>query len=189
MRVSTTKSKNAESFYITKSYINANGKSTSKIIRKLGALKELSEMLGTNRDGVMKWAKEQAKIETEKYKKRAFIVTQSIKKLPAQERGRALDKTGFRRMSDGKPVDITKLSEEDKDDLFYKEEPYTTKKLYQRLLITYSPKYDAYQKSIREKQIERAQKMVANGKSKKERCNPNDPARFVAKRYLLKYNQ
>lgn len=120
MRVSTTKSKNAESFYITKSYINANGKSTSKIIRKLGALKELSEMLGTNRDGVMKWAKEQAKIETEKYKKRAFIVTQSIKKLPAQERGRALDKTGFRRMSDGKPVDITKLSEEDKDDFFIK---------------------------------------------------------------------
>lgn len=38
MRVSTTKSKNAESFYITKSYINDKGKSTSKIIRKLGTL-------------------------------------------------------------------------------------------------------------------------------------------------------
>lgn len=36
MRVSTSKSKNEESFYITKSYINDKGKSTSKIIRKLG---------------------------------------------------------------------------------------------------------------------------------------------------------
>jgi transposase len=404
MRVSTTKSKNAESFYITKSYINANGKSTSKIIRKLGTLSELSEMLGTDRDGVMAWAKEQAKIETEKYKSqtvlvpfqadrpmdynkqkffeggylflqsvyyelkldsicrkirskhkfaydinailsdliytrvlapnskrssfqsaqkfleppsyelhdiyralsvlseecdfiqsevyknshflgkrndgvlyydctnyyfeieqedgdkkygkskehrpnpiiqmglfadgdgiplafslfpgnqneqkslkpleqkvledfgcssfiycsdaglasennrilnhtdnRAFIVTQSIKKLPAEERARALDKNGFRRLSDHKFVDITQLSEEDEDSLFYKEEPYTTDKLYQRLIITYSPKYAAYQKSIREKQLDRAAGMIASGKAKKERRNPNDPARFIGK--------
>lgn len=408
MRVSTTKSKNAESFYITKSYTNANGKSTSKIIRKLGTLKELSEMLGTDRDGVMAWAKEQARLETENYKKdkasktvlipfhadrqlgyhkkvrfkggylflqsiyyelkldsvcrkirskykfeydlnailsdlvytrvlepaskyssfqtakkfleppsyqlhdiyralsvlaaesdliqsevyknsnfigkrndgilyydctnyyfeieqedgdkkygkskehrpnpiiqmglftdgdgiplafslfpgsqneqtslkplekkvledfgckkfiycsdaglacennrvfnhmgnRAFIVTQSIKKLPAEERERALDKTGFRRVSDGRPVDITNLSEKDENALFYKEEPYTTKKLYQRLIITYSPKYAAYQKAIRQGQIERAKKMVESGKRKTERRNPNDPARFVGK--------
>ena len=57
MKVVTTKSKNAESFYIAKSYINNDGKSTSKIIRKLGTLRELSEMLGTDRDGVMAWAK------------------------------------------------------------------------------------------------------------------------------------
>lgn len=68
MRISTTKSKYSESFYITKSYINNHGKSTSKIIRKLGTLNELSERLGTDRDGVMAWAKEQAKLETEKYK-------------------------------------------------------------------------------------------------------------------------
>ena len=68
MRVSTTKSKNAESFYITKSYIDDQGKSTSKIIRKLGTLAELSEKLGTDRDGVMAWAKEQARLETAKYK-------------------------------------------------------------------------------------------------------------------------
>lgn len=68
MRVSTSKSKNAESFYITKSYINNKGKSTSKIIRKLGTLEELSVKLGTDRDGVMEWAKEQADIETLRYK-------------------------------------------------------------------------------------------------------------------------
>jgi len=408
MRVSTTKSKNAESFYITKSYVNSDGRSTSKIIRKLGTLAELSQMLHTDRDGVMAWAKEQAKMETLKYKsdkesklvlipfhadrmldyhrqklfkggylflqsvyyeirldatcrkirnkykfeydinailsdliytrvlepaskrssfqsakkfleppsyklhdvyraltvlatecdliqaevyknshfggkrrdgilyydctnyyfemeqedgdksydkskehrpnpiiqmglftdgdgiplafslfpgkqneqtslkplekkvledfgcsqfiycsdaglasesnrefnhmgRRAFIVTQSIKKLPAEERARALDKTGFRRLSDDKPVDITQLSEEDKNSIFYKEEPYTTKKPDQRMIITYSPKYDAYQKAIREKQLGRAVKMAADGKCKKVRRNPNDPARFVGK--------
>ena len=69
MKVTTTKSKNSESFYITMSYVNNEGKSTSKTIRKLGTLKELSEQLATDRNGVMAWAKEQARIETEKYKK------------------------------------------------------------------------------------------------------------------------
>ena len=68
MRVTTSKSKNAESFYITRGYINDKGVSTSVVIRKLGTLKELSEKLGTDRDGVMAWAKEQARIETEKFK-------------------------------------------------------------------------------------------------------------------------
>ena len=41
MRVTTSKSKNAESFYISKGYINDKGVSTSVIVRKLGTLKEL----------------------------------------------------------------------------------------------------------------------------------------------------
>ena len=48
MRVTTSKSKNSESFYITKSYTNAQGKSTSTTIKKLGTLAELSERLGTD---------------------------------------------------------------------------------------------------------------------------------------------
>ena len=68
MRVTTTKSKNAESFYITRSYVKSKGVTTSEVVRKLGTLQELSERLGTDRDGVMAWAKEQARIETEKYK-------------------------------------------------------------------------------------------------------------------------
>lgn len=112
---------------------------------------------------------------------RSFIVTQSIKKLPAEERTWALNRTGFKRVSDDAPVDITKLDEGAKDSLFYKDEPYTTKKLHQRLIVTYSPKYAAYQKIIRARQIERAEKMVSDGKLKKQRKNPNDPARFVGK--------
>ena len=38
-----------------------------------------------------------------------------------------------------------------------------------------------YQKAIRAEQISRAEKMVANGSLKKQRKNPNDPARFVNK--------
>ena len=110
---------------------------------------------------------------------RSFIVTQSIKKLPAEDREWALDGKGFKRLSDGSPVDISRLTEEDRDGLFYKEEPYTAKKLHQRLIITYSPKYAAYQKAVRAEQISRAEKMVASGSLKKQRRNPNDPARFV----------
>lgn len=61
----------------------------------------------------------------------------------------------------------------------YKDEPYTPKKLHQRLIITYSPKYARYQKSIRDAQVERAEKMVRSGDTKKQRKNPNDPARFI----------
>ena len=68
MRITTSKSRNSESFYITQSYTNANGKSTSKTIRKLGTLAELSAQLHTDRDGVVEWANEQARLETLKYK-------------------------------------------------------------------------------------------------------------------------
>ncbi|MDY4839498.1 MAG: IS1634 family transposase [Lachnospiraceae bacterium] len=112
---------------------------------------------------------------------RAFIVTQSIKKLPAEDKAWALDKSGFRRVSDNRPVDITELSDDDTD-LYYKEEPYTPKKLHQRLIITYSPKYARYQKTIRDAQVERAEKMIQTGNTKKQRRNPNDPARFIGSR-------
>ena len=109
---------------------------------------------------------------------RAFIVTQSIKKLPAEDRAWALDRSGFKRVSDNVPVDITALPEDDSG-LYYKDEPYTTKNLHQRLIVTYSPKYALYQKTIREKQVERARQMLESGKTKKQRKNPNDPARFI----------
>ncbi|MCI9299166.1 MAG: IS1634 family transposase [Lachnospiraceae bacterium] len=109
---------------------------------------------------------------------RAFIVTQSIKKLPAEDKTWALNKSGFKRVADDMPVDITALPDDDTS-LYYKEEPYTLKKLHQRLIITYSPKYAHYQKTIREKQVERAEKMISSGNTKKQRKNPNDPGRFI----------
>ena len=116
---------------------------------------------------------------------RSFIVTQSIKKLPEEEREWSLNGKGFRRVRDNMEVDISQLCEDDMNDLFYKEIPYTTKQLDQRLIITYSPKYAAYQKKIREKQIERAESMIESGKTKKTK-NPNDPARFIKKTSVTK---
>ena len=112
---------------------------------------------------------------------RSFIVTQSIKKLPVEERKWALNRSGFKHLSDDTPVDFSLLADADQQSLFYKDEPYTTKKLHQRLIITYSPKYAAYQKAVRAEQVARAEKMVANGSLKRQRKNPNDPARFVNK--------
>ena len=109
---------------------------------------------------------------------RAFIVTQSIKKLRAEDKEWALSKKGFKKVSDDTPVDITTLPEDDTG-LYYKDAPYTPKKLHQRLIVTYSPKYARYQKTIREKQVERAEKMLASGNTKKQRKNPNDPGRFI----------
>ena len=117
--------------------------------------------------------------------KRAYIVTQSIKKLKKEEKEWTLNLQGFKRVSDDLPVDIMKLPEDDKG-LYYKDEPYTTKKLHQRLIITYSPKYALYQKAIRDKQVERAQKMLESGSTKKNRKNPNDPARFIGKKAVTK---
>ena len=74
VRITTSKSKNSESFYITQSYTNANGKSTSKIIRKLGTLAELSAQLHTDRDGVVEWANEQARLA-----KQFFFIRQNIR--------------------------------------------------------------------------------------------------------------
>ena len=111
---------------------------------------------------------------------RAFIITQSIKKLNKDDKRWALDKTGFKRVSDDSPVDLSKIPEDDMG-LYYKDEPYTPHSLHQRLIITYSPKYAKYRKTIRNEQVERAEKMLHSGKTKKERRNPNDPARYIGK--------
>ena len=111
---------------------------------------------------------------------RSFIVTQSIKKLNKDDKKWALDKKGFKRVSDDTPVDLSSIPEDD-NGLYYKDEPYTPHTIHQRLIVTYSPKYARYQKAIRNAQVERAEKMLASGRIKKERRNPNDPARFIGK--------
>ena len=112
---------------------------------------------------------------------RAFIVTQSIKKLDAENKKLALNKEGFKRLSDKKNISAEDMETTDSDELFYKEIPYVSGGIDQLIIITYSPKYAAYQKAIRDAQVERAKAMIKNGSLKKNRKNPNDPARFVGK--------
>lgn len=118
-------------------------------------------------------------------RKRAFIVTQSIKKLNSEDRAWALDKSGFRRISDGSFVNISELSEDD-DGLYYKEVSYMPKDVDQRLIVTYSPKYARYQKTIRDSQVNRAEKLLTTGKVRRNRKNPTDPARFIGKLAVTK---
>lgn len=116
---------------------------------------------------------------------RAFIVTQSLKKLRSEERESAMNDEGWKRVSDDKHVDINEIKETPelfKDMLYYKEEPYGTKKVPGQIMyVTYSPSYAVYQKNIRDKQIKRAEELVKAGVKGNSRHNPNDPARFVKK--------
>jgi len=117
---------------------------------------------------------------------RAYIITQSIKKLKGEAKEWALSKDGFKRVGTDKLIkDITNISEEDRDymdHLYYKEDPYDIKGIEQTLIITYSPKYAAYQKSVRDKQISRARKMVETGNIARRNRNENDPARFISRK-------
>jgi hypothetical protein len=65
-----TKSKNSESFYIAKSYVKSNGSTSSMIVRKTRHAKphQLLEEHGSTRDDVLAWAKNEVKLEKEKYK-------------------------------------------------------------------------------------------------------------------------
>ena len=65
MRMTLSKSKNAEQVYITKAYRDESGKSTSKIFKKLGSMASLLPEHDNDRDKVIAWAKEQARIYTE----------------------------------------------------------------------------------------------------------------------------
>ena len=65
MKLTISKSKNSKSFYISKSFINKDGKSTTKTIKKLGTLDSLSKMLNTDEAGVIAWCREEVRKATE----------------------------------------------------------------------------------------------------------------------------
>jgi transposase len=113
---------------------------------------------------------------------RAFITTQSIKKLKSHLKAWALEPKEWFSPVDGKIHDISKLDEgKDKDTVFYKQRWIKENGLEQKLIVTYSIKYRDYQRTIRNSQIERAQKLIKGNTVKLKKCNPNDYKRFIAK--------
>ncbi|MDD4264658.1 MAG: IS1634 family transposase [Firmicutes bacterium] len=111
---------------------------------------------------------------------RAFITTQSIKKLKKHLMKWALDPTGWKLVCGEKNYDISKLDEDyDKEKIFYKERWIKEDGLEQKLIVTYSLKYRNYQRQIRNSQIERAQKTIDSNPGKSKKCNPNDYKRFI----------
>lgn len=113
---------------------------------------------------------------------RAYVITHSLKKMKEEERKAAMNPAQFRKIGSPKFIDLRTLDETDEEiynSVYYKEYPLITGDMDETLIITYSPKYAAYQRTIREGQVERAQKILhAPGKKRKGK-NPNDPMRFV----------
>lgn len=123
---------------------------------------------------------------------RAFITTQSIKKLKAHLKKWALDAEGWKLSGSHKTYDVSKLDEmmdqatpEERSEIiskvFYKERWIKENDFEQRLIVTYSIKYRDYQRNIRNSQIERAQKVIENNPTKIKKYNANDYKRFIHK--------
>ncbi|QSZ26792.1 IS1634 family transposase [Aceticella autotrophica] len=123
---------------------------------------------------------------------RAFITTQSIKKLKDHLKKWALSTDGWKLPYSKKKYDISKLDEmidkdstEDKtkirEKVFYKERWINENGLEQRLIVTYSIKYRDYQREIRNSQIQRAQRIIDTNPTKINKCNANDCKRFIKK--------
>lgn len=110
---------------------------------------------------------------------RGFVTTQSIKKLQVFLQGFCLEDDGWYLPGNRKTYKLSELDEDaDYDKVFYKDRWINEDHLEQHLIVTYSIKYRNYQRTIRERQIERAKKFV-DSPSKLNKKNANDPKRFV----------
>ena len=117
---------------------------------------------------------------------RKFVTTQSLKKLKRFLKEWSLDLSkGWHLSGIDKTFDISKLRDDEElinkyyDKIFYKERWIKEDGIEQRLIITYSPKYQEYQKNIREKQIQRAINIIEKKPKKIKSNNENDPKRFI----------
>ena len=113
---------------------------------------------------------------------RSYVISQSLKKMRREDRQIALNPKQFRRLGSNKFIDISTLDESDPDiyeTIFYKEVPIVNGDMDEIVIVTYSPKYKAYQKRIRGQQIARAVKMIEQPGRKRRGKNQNDPARFI----------
>ena len=65
MYINITGSANNKDVYIYQSYRKDNGKTSSRIYKKLGKYNQLLERFSGDEDALMKWAHEQARTATE----------------------------------------------------------------------------------------------------------------------------
>jgi len=113
---------------------------------------------------------------------KAFITTQSIKKLKSHLKDWALDPKEWHMCGSSKLYDLTKLDEKtDLDRTFYKQRWINEDGLEQNLIVTFSLKYKNYQQTIRNRQVDRAQKLIDTNPKKLKKSNANDFKRFILK--------
>ena len=122
------------------------------------------------------------------YGERSFITTQSIKKLKADLKDWCLDPKGWELEGSKKKYDISELDNtpENRKKIFYKQkliEGYDEERditFDQTIIVTYSLKYKEYQQTVRNRQIERAKKLIEKPSSADKRSQ-NDAKRFIKK--------
>ena len=117
---------------------------------------------------------------------RKYVTTQSLKKLKEFLKDWSIDLTkGWKLSGYDKTFDISSLRDNEElinkyyDKVFYKERWIKEDGIEQRLIVTFSPKYQEYQKHIREKQIQRAKNIIDKNPKKIKSRDENDPKRFI----------
>lgn len=148
---------NNKSVYIMQSFRKKDGKTSTKVYRKLGSLNDLLPCFSNNQELLMAQAKKEAKKDTDEYNAQYGAVSFSLHRLLISRKMR----------------NVLSIS----DICFYSS--YVQN--YVSMIVTYSPKYKAYQRKIRNRQIERAEKMITRSEKKRKGKSPNDPARFIRK--------
>ena len=129
---------------------------------------------------------------------RAFVTTQSIKKLKQHLKDWVLDTEGWYLSGDTSKTlySLNDLdNEKDKNKIFFKsrwiKEKSTVKTdgksksviIEQQLIVSYSIKYRDYLRSIRNRQVSRAESMIASGSREINRKRQTDPKRFIKTDY------
>lgn len=118
---------------------------------------------------------------------RAFITTQSIKKLKSHLKEWALDPSGWNLSGSDELYNISDIEDDTdkinkyKDSIFFKERWINENGLEQKFIVTYSLKYKNYQRNIRDTQIQRARKAINTKGFKIDKKNQNDFKRFITK--------
>ena len=114
---------------------------------------------------------------------RAYITTQSVKQLNKTLKEWALNPEGWQiaGSDDSRYFNLSEIENPQifYDKVFFKERAINDNGIDEQLIITFSFKYQGYQRKIRNSQIERAQKMIDTGSVKLKKKNQNDSGRFI----------
>ena len=117
---------------------------------------------------------------------RKFVTAQSIKKLKGFLQDFCLGDDGWRLEGSRKTYKISEMDEaEDYDKVFYKDRWINEDGLEQHLIVSFSIKYREYQRTIRNRQVERAQGMLGRPSSL-NKIRPNDPKRFISQEHCTR---
>ena len=115
---------------------------------------------------------------------RSFITTQSIKMLKKHLKTWALDPTGWKLVGSDKTFNLDDLDlNKDLTKTYYKERWINENDFEQKLVVTFSLKYQQYNRKIRQNQVNRALKVITNNPTKLKKCNANDYKRFISKEH------